>query len=217
MRIPLIFLSILLFCTALLSACQSRPSTQSERHAPVPSELRLGVASFVQPLNTSQLITGMLPEKQGRVPGSAFPTLDNQLRADLGHRAYVWIPVREAAPTANLHDAALPQALPHWIAFARQHKLDLLLVPYIIDWHQREGSGAGVTHPAHIKLELYLIDARQGRLIRRATFEERQVGLSDNLLTVGDFVKRKGAWVTAEDLAHEATTKALKELGLLGF
>lgn len=206
---------LLLTCVALLPACQSRLLTPpTDKHYPVPIDLRLGVASFVQPLNTSQLITGILPEKQGRVPAGAFPTLDSQLRADLTQRPYVWLPVREASPTANLHDAATPQALPHWIAFARQHKVDLLLVPYMIDWHQREGSGAGVVNPAYIKAEFYLIDARQGRLIRRSLVEERQVGLTDNLLTVGDFVKRKGVWVTAEELAREATAKAVKELGL---
>lgn len=206
---------VLLACVALLPACQSRfLSAPVERHSPVPLDSRLGVTSFAQPLNTSQLITGLLPEKQGRVPGNAFPTLDLHLRADLAQRPYIWLPVHETAPIGQLHDAATPQALPHWIAFGRQHKVDLLLVPHIIDWHQREGSGAGVTSPAHVKVEFYLIDARQGRLIRRSIFEERQVGLTDNLLTVGDFVKRKGAWITAEDLTREATAKALKELGL---
>lgn len=216
MRIHTLALCLVLFtCVALLPACQSRLlNPPTEKHSSVPHDLRLGVASFVQPLNTSQLITGMLPEHQGRVPVNAFIAVDNQLRADLGQRPYTWIPVREAAPTATLHDSATPQALPQWIAFARQHKVELLLVPYIIDWQQREGSGVGVTHPAYVKVEFYLIDARQGRLIRRSTFEERQVGLADNLLTVGAFVKRKGAWVTAEDLTREAIAKAVKELGL---
>ena len=45
-------------------------------------------------------------------------------------------------------------------------------------------------------------------------FEEKQLGLSENLLNMGSFLKRKGQWVTAEDLSVESMRKAVKDLGL---
>ena len=46
-------------------------------------------------------------------------------------------------------------------------------------------------------------------------FREKQEGLTSNLLTVGDFFKRKGAWVTGLDLAREGMTMMLQDMGLL--
>ena len=38
--------------------------------------------------------------------------------------------------------------------------------------------------------------------------------LTENLLNVGDFFKRQGKWVTADELAREAMIKAVKDLNL---
>ena len=53
-----------------------------------------------------------------------------------------------------------------------------------------------------------------GTLMNRSIFEEEQVSLTENLLTAGSFFKRKGAWVTAEELAVDGMRKAVKDMGL---
>ena len=93
--------------------------------------------------------------------------------------------------------------------------MDLLIVPMVIDWHEREGSNAGVTTSAAITTDIFLIDTRgQGNLLQRSFYREKQTGLASNLLNITTFAKRGARWVTAEELAQEAMQKALQEFGL---
>jgi hypothetical protein len=71
-----------------------------------------------------------------------------------------------------------------------------------------------VATSASIKVEFYLIDIARARLLKRSVFEEQQVGLSDNLLTLNKFFKRKGRWVSAAELTQEGISKAIKDFGL---
>lgn len=208
--------AILLASLFLLPACQKRMSLLAEKPSPIPYDMKVGVAPFTQPTTTSQLIMGFIPEAQGRVPADVFPQLDSMMRSDLAatKRLYTWLPGKPDAFAGVYHESGTPQALSQWVAYGKQHNIDLLLVPQVLNWHQREGSGAGVTSSAHVRLEFFLIDLRNGQVLRRSIFEEKQVGLVDNMLTVGDFIKRKGTWVTAEQLSREAMAKAITELGL---
>ena len=49
-----------------------------------------------------------------------------------------------------------------------------------------------------------LIDCRQPRVLWSAVYDYTQQGLSDNLLGAGNFFRRGGRWVTAEELATAA-------------
>ena len=89
-----------------------------------------------------------------------------------------------------------------------------MLVPQVLDWHEREGSEAGVTSSAHVRVEFFLLNIDNESLGPRSVFEEKQVGLTENLLTVGEFFKRKGQWVSARQLSVDGMRKAVKELGL---
>ena len=176
------------------------------------------MAPFSQPIDTSQLIAGRIPENQGRIPKTMLPDLDRRFRHILlteSHRTYSFIELPPEAPKeSEYHSSEQPQALPRWIAYGKRHGAQMLLVPMVMDWHQREGSRGGVTRPAHMRLEFFLLNVADGSLAARSSHEEEQVGLADNLLTVGSFIKRRGAWVTAEDLSAEGMHKAVKELGL---
>ena len=100
------------------------------------------------------------------------------------------------------------------MAYGKKQGAQLLLIPQVLDWHQREGSKAGVTESAHVRVEFFLLKVDDGSLMNRSIFEEKQVGLTENLLTVGSFFKRRGTWVTAEDLTVDGMRKAVKDLGL---
>ena len=54
----------------------------------------------------------------------------------------------------------------------------------------------------------------EGEVASRSVYDEQQVGLADNLLNMGTFIKRRGQWVTAEQLAAEGMRKAVKDIGL---
>ena len=84
----------------------------------------------------------------------------------------------------------------------------------MLNWHQREGSRAGVTRPAHVRVEFFLINIQQGTVQERSVYDVEQSGLTSNLLEIGDFLKRKGGWATADELAREGMLKAVKDLML---
>lgn len=70
-----------------------------------------------------------------------------------------------------------------------------------------------MNRPAAIVMDMYLIEVASGK-VRRFHFEEEQQGLAENLLSGGRFLKRKGRWLTARDIAEEGMNAGLKELGL---
>ncbi len=67
----------------------------------------------------------------------------------------------------------------YWLGVAKCAQADLLLVPQITHWRERVGSTSGVTTPASIAMDMYLIDVKNERLTR-VRYEETQVSLSEN-------------------------------------
>ena len=201
---------------ASLPACQKRTPKE---HIPtiIPQEFRVGVAWFTQPATTSELITGQLPDRQGKINPGLLPDLDSTLARTLAqesNRQYVTLSAPASMPNMRSHESGAPQALSTWLAIGKKADVDLLFVPQIIDWRERDGGEAGVAKGASIRVEFYLLDIARARLFKRSVFEEEQIGLADNLLTAGKFFKRKGRWVSATELTQEGISKAIKDFGL---
>lgn len=207
-----------LICLALATACSRRPTSTADVPRHVSSAWRIAVAPFTQPLNARQLIVGQIPEGQGRITHDELLALDRQLREVLitgTQRNFTFIPRQNLpADVTSAQSAGQPNALPRWIAYGKKHDAQLLLVPQVLDWHQRQGSGAGVTHSAHVRVEFFLLNVEEGGLMNRSIFEEKQVSLTENLLTAPSFIRRGGTWVPAETLAGEGMRKAVRDLGL---
>lgn len=214
------FFTILLPCFLIfcLTACSQQPKSTADIPRLLSNAHKITVAPFTQPVTPAQMITGQLPENQGLIPQNGLLNLDMRLREILlakTKRNFNFLPTRQLpegwfAPRST----AQPNALDKWLTFGQKHNLDYLLVPQALDWHEREGSEAGVTSSASVCVVFYLIDVPHQEVIARSIFEEKQVGLIDNLLTLPEFVQRKGQWVTAEDLAAEGMLQAIKDLGL---
>lgn len=208
---------LLTLCLAVV-ACARKPTSTADVPRLISQSYRVSVAPFTQPLNPGQLISGQIPEKQGHAPQDALLNLDMDLRDALqaeSSRKYNFIPRRNLHQDLKYtHSTGQPGALPRWIAYGKKHDAQLLLVPMVLNWHEREGSQAGVTNSAEARVEFFLLNIGSGSVADRSVYDEKQVGLIDNILTVADFVKRKGQWVTARDLAKEGMVKAVKELGL---
>lgn len=219
MRSRCILTALLALCCAVaLLACARQPRSTADIPRSLAHGYSIAVAPFTQPTTTSQLLVGQLPENQGRIPPAALPALDMALRDVLltqTKRQYTFVPRNAPLPDKmRFHDSNQPQALPHWLAFAKTLKTDLLLVPQVLDWHQREGSRAGVTRPAHVRVEFFLLNVRQGTIMDRSVYDVEQTGLTNNLLNIGDFLSRQGGWATAEELAREGMLKTVKDMTL---
>jgi len=59
-----------------------------------------------------------------------------------------------------------------------------------------------------VAFDLYLMSTEEGTILWKARFDKTQFSLSENLFDLQTFLKAKGRWMTAEELA---------EIGLTGF
>lgn len=216
-RIPILVLLILCLAAA---ACSRGPRGTAKLPRLIPPAHSVAVAPFFQPRMPSQLIMGQIPRDQGLIPPAGLVALDVRLRDRLGavrgSRRVVFLPPDDGRLPflSEAYTSGRPEALPLWAACAADCGADFLLVPHVLHWREREGSRAGVTKPAHVRLEIFLISARTGRVAQRFIHDVEQEGLADNLLTMGDFLRRGAGWITAEELADEGIQKSIQELGL---
>lgn len=95
-------------------------------------------------------------------------------------------------------------------ALGRRKGADTIMVGYLYAFRDRTGSDYGVESPAHVAFELVLVQSRSGRIIWQRSFEETQKSLSEDLLQLKSFLKRKGRWVSAKEMAKEALKEMLK-------
>ena len=209
---------VLLSLLVLTGGCNRKPASTADVPRSLSHQYKIAVAPFTQPRDISQLIMGQLPQPQALAARDVLVAQDRQLRDVLytsTKRSYDFLPRTRPLPDLKrLHTAERPQALPLWVEYARKTSADILLIPQVLTWRDRQGSAAGVTEPAHVRLEFFLLNIKEGNIIGHSVYEVEQQGLTENLLNVGDFFKRQGKWVTAEELAREAMTKAVKDLNL---
>ena len=94
----------------------------------------------------------------------------------------------------------------------RSSGADAVLIGFLYDFQERIGRDYGVQKPARLVFELNLISVVSGRMLWQARFAETQQSLSDNLFELGKFIKRKGRWVTAKEMAGVALEEKVVEL-----
>ena len=211
-------LCVLLSLLVLTGGCNRKPASTADVPRSLSHQYKIAVAPFTQPRDISQLIMGQLPQPQALAARDVLITQDRQLRDVLyttTKRSYDFLPRTRPLPDLKrFHTSERPQALPLWVEYARKTSADILFIPQVLTWRDRQGSAAGVTEPAHVRLEFFLLNIKEGNIIGHSVYEVEQQGLTENLLNVGDFFKRQGKWVTAEELAREAMIKAVKDLNL---
>ena len=211
-------LCALLSLLVLTGGCNRKPASTADVPRSLSHQYKIAVAPFTQPRDISQLIMGQLPQPQALAARDVLMAQDRQLRDVLytsTKRSYDFLPRTRPLPDLKrLHTSERPQALPLWVEYARKTSADILFIPQVLTWRDRQGSAAGVTEPAHVRLEFFLLNIKEGNIIGHSVYEVEQQGLTENLLNVGDFFKRQGKWVTAEELAREAMIKAVKDLNL---
>lgn len=85
--------------------------------------------------------------------------------------------------------------------------LHVLLYRFI----ERKGGNLAVEKPASVGFHMHLID-RDNVLKKTYVFEETQQALSENLLSIGKFLRRRAKWITARELAEEGVNEGLQRL-----
>ncbi|MFH1980235.1 MAG: hypothetical protein ABIL58_00175 [Pseudomonadota bacterium] len=87
-----------------------------------------------------------------------------------------------------------------WIESGRALNADGVLVCFIYRYRERVGSRYASEEPASVAFDLTLLRTVDGRIMWTGRFDETQRALSENLLEINKFMKRKG-WISAADLA----------------
>ncbi|HWR05016.1 MAG TPA: hypothetical protein VN419_13510 [Humidesulfovibrio sp.] len=198
-------------CALGLAACGPKPITPQLR--PVGT---IAVAAFTAPKYNWELLAGYLPEEGKTVKPEILANLDGALNQSLrAHGVSIAgtpAAVRQCQEIMTLERTgkARESAWSYWLGVGRCLPADFILVPQVLGWKELEGGG----NPAAVVMDLYLIDVKGQRLVSRYHYDETQKALTDNLLDLGKFVKRKGEWVNADVLAKEGIEAGLREMGL---
>ncbi len=87
---------------------------------------------------------------------------------------------------------------------------DTVIIGHIYRFKERVGTSYSVESPASVAFDLHFISVSDGRVIWAGHVDETQRPLSENLFEIGSFIKRKGEWVAAEDLATSGLESMLR-------
>lgn len=115
-----------------------------------------------------------------------------------------WIPPREAAAAFAQLASSNPTLTDRdiYVRIGKSLSVEGVLGGHVYRWHEREGTDYAAKRPASVAFDLYLLSAGDGEILWKASFDKTQISLSENLLDLKTFLKAKGRWMTAEELAE---------------
>ena len=87
---------------------------------------------------------------------------------------------------------------------------DTVIIGHIYRFRERAGTSYSVELPASVAFDLHFISVPDGRVVWTGHKDETQRSLSENLFEIGSFIKRKGEWIVAEDLAISGLESMLR-------
>jgi hypothetical protein len=84
---------------------------------------------------------------------------------------------------------------------------DTVMVGTISQYSDRGGSQWATDSPSTVSFSVDLLSTKDGSVLWGTSFTETQKPLFDNLFEIKKFVKRKGKWITADEMAKEGARK----------
>ena len=89
---------------------------------------------------------------------------------------------------------------------------DFVFLGYLFRFEERVGSSIGVERPASVGFHVHLLRVKDSKNVWTGKFDETQRPLSENILKIGSFLRRKASWLTAGELASVGMGETLKSL-----
>jgi len=117
---------------------------------------------------------------------------------------YQWVSPLEAASAFSRIASSHPQWTDRevYLEIAKALSADAVLGGHVYRWSERQGTDYAASHPASVAFDIYLMTAADGILLWKARFDKTQISLSENILDLKTFLKAKGRWLTAHELAE---------------
>jgi hypothetical protein len=89
---------------------------------------------------------------------------------------------------------------------------NVVLAGLVFRWDERVGTELAVSRPASVAFEIALVKTRDGAILWTGRFDKTQASLTENVLDLHMFLKAKGRWMTAEELAEIGLSDLVKQL-----
>lgn len=96
------------------------------------------------------------------------------------------------------------------LEMGRKTGADGVITGCVYRLEERVGANYSAEKAASAAFDAALIRVADGSVLWSARFDEAQKPLSENLLDMSSFLKRRGTWVTVSDFAKDALTKKLE-------
>jgi hypothetical protein len=123
-------------------------------------------------------------------------------------------------PMKKLEEALSPwerkhfeeKPIPSSIQVGKELNADFMIIGSVFRFEERIGSRMGVDKPASVGFDVHLFRLKDEKMVWVGRFDETQKPLSENLFEIGSFFRRKGSWLTAEELASVGMDEMLRKL-----
>jgi hypothetical protein len=109
--------------------------------------------------------------------------------------------------SSNSFRATMPEVMKE---LGAELDADGIVVGYLYRYRERRGYDYSVEKPASVFFEIHLFRAQDGVLVWKGIFNKTQSSLMENMLGVSYFIKDKGRWLTAQELAMEGMEDTVK-------
>ncbi len=94
----------------------------------------------------------------------------------------------------------------------RHFSTDAVLVGYIYQWKELQGTDYAAKEPASVAFDLYMVETSVGAILWKGNYDKTQRSLSENLLDRMTFLRAGGKWLSAEQLAQLGLEDLLEKL-----
>ncbi|HEX9758503.1 MAG TPA: hypothetical protein VGB26_12030 [Nitrospiria bacterium] len=94
-------------------------------------------------------------------------------------------------------------------------RVEGVVIGLIDVYEERKGTNYGVESPAAVGFVVQFYRVKDGQLLWKGSYYERQKSLMEDIRTFSLFLKRGGKWVTASDLADFGIRELIKRFPIL--
>ncbi len=146
--------------------------------------------------------------RTGRVDLHGVGVLTSMFTRGMEGLGYTMVPFDENTKESLTPRGTLPVAIVKSIS--EKTGAEVVLTGVVTRYEDREGGPVGVRKPASVGFAVNLISTMDGTILWNGKYAETQKTLAEDLGMFFTFLKRKGKWLTAEELAKYGVDEVLK-------
>jgi len=153
--------------------------------------------------------------KSGNIPYGSPRTLTQLLQQKMeGMETFSVLPSEKVEKVFSTKEKGAFELRPlrSAVQIGKELDVDYIIIGYVFRFEERIGSRIGVDRPASVGFDVHLLRVKDGKRVWDGKFDETQQALSENLLKMGSFVRRKASWLTAEELSNVGMDEMIRRL-----